>query len=159
MSLLSHWQMVEGTMKNYFQAQDSTQSVSFKHEKQKSAPSSLWCDFSRWHRLRKCCQHLPQSLPATESSVWRCGLRVKERSMRRLVMKPWQWGPLWGRLFYKDGGGRHAEKGLSINKMGHYMNVECALSTERKRKCLPIWPSSTHKTSFRHNKGKFATIT
>lgn len=32
----------------------------------------------------------------------------------------------------KDGGERHAEKGLSINKMGHHMNVECALSTVRK---------------------------
>lgn len=36
----------------------------------------------------------------------------------------------------KDGGEDTSQKGLSINEMGHHMNVECALSTARKRKCL-----------------------
>lgn len=39
----------------------------------------------------------------------------------------------------KDGGKTHG-KGLSINEMGHHMNVECALSTVRKKEMPLIWP-------------------
>lgn len=53
-------------------------------------------------------------------------------------------------------GGRRAEKGLSINKMGHYMNVECILSTLRKRKSLLILHL---RPLFWHNRGKLGTIT
>lgn len=44
------------------------------------------------------------------------------------------------------------KKSLYINEMGHRMNVECALSTLRKRKMTLICMLSLPETSFRGNR-------
>lgn len=82
-------------------------------------------------------EHSPDSssfLRLFQLTMWRRGPQVKEWSMRILVMQPRQQLPLRGRREWEKKWRCAEKKALSINKMGHGMNVECSLSTVRKRK-------------------------
>jgi len=56
-------------------------------------------------------------------------------------------GPIMQATATDEDGGRHAEKGLSINEMGHRMNVECALwGRENASDMVGFWAHNPFST-------------